>query len=295
MSNYSQIDTRMDEVEFEAPRQPRFSSLYNPATKEFLGRTRLGWAQLLLFYFIYYVALASFFMAMMSIFLQYIIPTEEPLRTGEQSLLNLAPGLGYRPLPEFQSSLIRFSSRDPQSYIPYVQDLNGFLDVYESLYSKSSPRFANCDRRTVNRTDGDPKMICKFDLSELGSCSRANNYGYSDGEPCVILKLNKIFGWLPAITNGTHPMINCTGMNPTDVENFPSVKYFPSEVDANGQTYGVFNHHFYPYLRQSSYRSPLVAIQFKNVKKHILLIVECSLANVKNWAGTPAHFEILMD
>lgn len=40
--------------------------------------------------------------------------------------------------------------------------------------------------------------MCSFDLELLGTqCSQKNNFGYSSGNPCVILKLNRIYGWVP--------------------------------------------------------------------------------------------------
>ena len=39
-------------------------------------------------------------------------------------------------------------------------------------------------------------QVCKFDLNQLGEedddCIFQNEYGYEDGQPCVLLKLNKV-------------------------------------------------------------------------------------------------------
>ena len=30
-----------------------------------------------------------------------------------------------------------------------------------------------------------------------GDCTLENNYGYKEGKPCILLKLNRIYGWNP--------------------------------------------------------------------------------------------------
>lgn len=38
--------------------------------------------------------------------------------------------------------------------------------------------------------------VCRFDVKTLGPCTQENGYGYAEGKPCVLLKLNKV-GTLP--------------------------------------------------------------------------------------------------
>ena len=30
-----------------------------------------------------------------------------------------------------------------------------------------------------------------------GNCTKENKFGFRDGRPCILIKLNKIFGWEP--------------------------------------------------------------------------------------------------
>ena len=30
-----------------------------------------------------------------------------------------------------------------------------------------------------------------------GNCTRNNSYGFKDGRPCILIKLNRIIGWTP--------------------------------------------------------------------------------------------------
>lgn len=136
------------------------------------------------------------------------------------------------------------------------------------------------------------------------NCVKQQNYGYDDGMPCVLLKLNKIFDWEPVPYNLSEVpeeiknsykdyaiKVTCQGELPADRENLGDISYYPDEG---------FHFKYYPYLNQQGYRSPLVFVQFENPKTGILLMIEC-----KAWAkniihnrlqkiGT-IHFELLID
>lgn len=36
-------------------------------------------------------------------------------------------------------------------------------------------------------------QVCEFNMTDLGSdCTEANQFGYANGTPCVLLKINKV-------------------------------------------------------------------------------------------------------
>ncbi|EUB56393.1 Sodium/potassium-transporting ATPase subunit beta-2 [Echinococcus granulosus] len=268
--------------------------LYNKKDKSFLGRTCASWAKIFLYYCFFYAILSGFFLGMIMVFLQFIVPAKVPMRTGHQSLLRFQPGLGMRPIIDEDKTLIYYSSRDPQVYYEYVDNLNALISYYEEINVKPAIGFANCtnDQKSPN----EPKKVCRFDLESLGPCNKSNNYGYPDDKPCVILKLNRVYGWMPDVTDAAipHTLVSCEGQNPEDQENVGPMKFYPSIIK-NGTEYGVFHNQYFPFLGQNGYTSPLVAVQFEKLEKHILILVQCRLYGATNVDPEPVKFEILLD
>ena len=133
---------------------------------------------------------------------------------------------------------------------------------------------------------------------------KQQNYGYDDGIPCILIKLNKVFNWEPELyDNGTVPdeikdryqdyyiTVSCDGELPADRENMGPLGYYPS---------AGFEYKYFPYLNQQGYRSPLVFVQFENPANGVLLMITC-----KAWAKNiqhnkvqqigQLHFELLID
>uniref|UniRef100_A0A8C6UK31 Sodium/potassium-transporting ATPase subunit beta n=1 Tax=Neogobius melanostomus TaxID=47308 RepID=A0A8C6UK31_9GOBI len=96
--------------------------------------------------------------------------------------------------------------------------------------------------------DAEEKKVCSFKRGFLSACSGLSdtNFGYSDGQPCILLKLNRIIGLKPR----GEPYINCTLK-----VNLPLV-YFPHE--------GRIDKKYFPYYGKKAhenYVQPLVAVK----------------------------------
>lgn len=51
----------------------------------------------------------------------------------------------------------------------------------------------DCGSIHGRRPEGQWDKACKFDIaSELGQCNSANKYGYPEGKPCILIKLNRV-------------------------------------------------------------------------------------------------------
>jgi len=51
-----------------------------------------------------------------------------------------------------------------------------------------------CSRKHRPAEDPKDREVCEFDLkTEFGSnCSQANDYGFLEGKPCILIKVNKV-------------------------------------------------------------------------------------------------------
>ncbi len=190
----------------------------------------------------------------------------------------------------------------------------------------------NWDRPPLNKEEA-----CEFNkewLSDQGSdikCISEEHYGYYHGKPCMLLKLNRVYGWNPIpYFNVTmvenHPTmpkdlkqhirktweencrgrgfeiedrcpelnmvwLHCDGEDDPDKENIGSVSYTP---------WRGFPAYFFPYWNQLGYLQPVVMVQLKNPTPGVLINIECTA-----WANFidhdrakmkgSVHIEFLMD
>lgn len=44
-------------------------------------------------------------------------------------------------------------------------------------------------------------QVCDVDIKNWSPCTQENNYNYHRSAPCIFLKLNKIYGWIPEFYN----------------------------------------------------------------------------------------------
>jgi len=307
--------------------------LWNSETSEFLGRTGMSWLKIGIFYIIYYALLAGFFMGMLLIFYQTLDP-KIPRWQNTNGIIGGNPGVGFRPGPDnksIESTLIWFRHGDDNgNWQAWVNRLDKFLEPYNDTVT---PKDKDGKEMTVDRVDcenledgpGD-NQVCKVDTSVLfqGDCTKEKHYGYREGNPCILLKLNKIYGWYPKYYNhsdmGKKEMkeknvpqeikdlmetnvntsneglnrrvwIQCKGENPADVENAGEIVYYP---------YQGFSANFFPYLNQPGYVSPAVFMQLKKPNKGVMIAIECRAyaMNIEHDSMERrglAHFEVMID
>jgi len=292
--------------------------LYDPDRGAIMGRTPKSWALITIFYIIYYTCLALFWAACLLIFFQ-TLDDKTPKWTTSGSLIGESPALGVRPEQAWElidSSMIIYnkateeSSEELAGWKEWKERTDDFLETYR-LGQKN-----NVDCGSDGPEEG---QVCKFDVDvELGACAK-DNYGYDLGQPCIFLKLNKIYGLEHQYYNTSdfpteekikgqidrikermgneaeadkkQVWVDCHGENPADVESMGEIEYFPKAAG--------FHSKYHPYLNQKGYANPLIAVQFKNPKVGQLIHIEC-----RAFAGNigydrrdklgKAHFEVLV-
>ncbi|XP_006895163.1 PREDICTED: sodium/potassium-transporting ATPase subunit beta-3 [Elephantulus edwardii] len=215
--------------------------IYNPNTGQFLGRTAKSWGLILLFYLVFYGFLAALFTFTMWVLLQTL--NDEVPKYRDQ-----IPSPGLMVFPKPVSALeYSFSVSDAQSYEGYIKDLDRFLKSYSPEEQKN---LTACPEGILFEQKGPVYSACRFPLDLLKDCSGLMdpNYGYSKGNPCVLVKMNRIIGLKPK----GEPKIVCTSKN----EQMAHVSTYPST--------GNIDLKYFPYYGKKlhvGYLQPIVAVQ----------------------------------
>lgn len=159
------------------------------------------------------------------------------------------------------------------------------LDLFLTKYERS---------KTKNFTAAHgKKYVYNYETHINGTpCSRDKHYGYlpNSVQPCVLLKLNRIYGWLPihsakmpgnltkANSTDKFVYVKCEGEYGTDRDNIKQIEYYSAYPTHD---IGGIPFKYFPYRNQPGYLSPLVWVYFKNVSMNVLVNVECK-AYAKN-------------
>ncbi|XP_050504178.1 sodium/potassium-transporting ATPase subunit beta-2-like [Diabrotica virgifera virgifera] len=293
--------------------------LWNPETKQFLGRTGASWGKILLFYLIFYAVLIGFFAAMLAVFYQ-TLDSKKPKWELDNGLIGNNPGLGFRPMPpesNVESTLIWYKSSDKGNVHYWQAELKKFLQTYRK---ENNPHYNNVEQCSMF-VSPTPGKVCdvKMTPQKWNPCLEEAGFGFEDekGGPCIFLKLNKIYNWNPEYYNSTnlpdasimseyirkdileaesrneHQMVwvTCEGENPADKENIGPLRYIPQRG---------FSSQYFPFKNQDGYLSPLVAVHFESPRRGVLINIEC-----KAWAKNiihdrvdrrgSVHFELMVD
>lgn len=288
-----------EEVRRDVERFSKF--MWNPSTNKFMKKNDTEWARLLFFYFCFMGSLTIYAAIAFAIYVEVYIDKNHP-RSMEENLLAGLPALGFRPMPDLRTTMIRFVQGQPFSYKPYSDHIQALLLQYENQMQESE---ALIDCENLNEKDRPRNKACRFLIDSLGQqCTWQRDYGYDWGQPCVLLKLNKIFDWYPVPYNESnrppqlgdrwspgHVGVTCEGENPIDQENIGPLQFWPPQG---------FPIYYYPYLNQEGYRAPLVMVKFVRPTNGVVINVWC-----KAWAQNiqhhrqdsqgSIHFELLVD
>jgi sodium/potassium-transporting ATPase subunit beta len=299
--------------------------LHNPETGAFLSRTPKSWFLIFLFYCIYYSCLAGFWYGMLQIFF-LTLNDDTPKWMKEESIIGINPGMGVRPRQadaRIDSSMYYFQGNwNGEKTTDLEQDSDaGFAARMEDFLNKTlvegQKDASLCDATELNKPREKNQPPCKFEVSQFGQCGNFP-YGYSKDsgiKPCVIVKLNKIFGLVPEpyqpedaeglndvpdkikrlikdINEPRRVYIECHGENAADEEALSDIKYFP---DHQGVPMGYF-----PHQVKTNLVSPAVAVQFTDVPRGQLVHVECKawfkgVVHERKERMGLVHFELLVN
>ncbi|KAH8867691.1 Sodium/potassium-transporting ATPase subunit beta [Schistosoma japonicum] len=255
--------------------------------------------KLFIFFTLFYTFLFTIFICLMKLVLYKIIDADKPYLTGSYSSLQNSPGLSIIPVSSTEMNLIAYKVGYPDTYLIFQDMMIAFLSQYE-YYSYTGNNLRNCliDNDSQSLTyETLIETSCAFNLDWSYVCNINNNFGYDSGSPCVIIKLNRLYGWLPEI--GSHEngiKICCKGANPNDDILLGDIcmydAYIHTEEGCQRQC-AFIPHQYFPYLNQESYQSPLIFLQLQNVKKNVLMQIHCETVNLPNTMSV--NFALLVD
>uniref|UniRef100_A0A915EMC1 Sodium/potassium-transporting ATPase subunit beta n=1 Tax=Ditylenchus dipsaci TaxID=166011 RepID=A0A915EMC1_9BILA len=258
--------------------------IYNKQEGTFLGRSAKSWVQIVVFYIIFYICLAAFWLACLAIFLKTIDPSL-PRYYGKGTIIGANPGVGYQPWlkEDPESTLVRFNIQDNSSYTKYVDAMENYVQKYSNINRTRACTGTESNSEVVQdgKLTDETKEACRFDLGifKRQGCSKENDFGYKDGKPCIIVSLNRLIGWTPVdYADGEVPKevqgrykkgsiaFRCDGIYDPDKEIVGPIVYIPNEgIDGR----------FYPYAVMDNYHQPIAMVKFNGLPKNRVVMVEC--------------------
>ncbi|CAF2140149.1 unnamed protein product [Rotaria magnacalcarata] len=274
------------------------SFLNNARKKIVLGRSSLNWARLAAFYTVFYFCLGCFFVMLLYAFAM-ILDRDVPRYYNQESTMAVRTaatvvGMGFRPQPDVTENLIQVPS-DPQEQKRIASSLRLFRDVY--LIQKPDAKAEECTEKDP-ASDLIPGAACQFNWfhvvpTQEHPCSDNNMYGFKKEEPCILVKLNKVYGWQPSkghipidiqLLQGVYTnrsvskpdvYITCEGSNPADRDILHDLTYYSAGSIPVSSKFGVIPNYYFPYRNAPDHVQPFVLVQFKNLPLFRLVTVTC--------------------
>ncbi|KAL3047864.1 hypothetical protein OYC64_021931 [Pagothenia borchgrevinki] len=265
------------------------SFVWNSEKKEFLGRTGSSWLKIFLFYVIFYGCLAGIFIGT----IQALLLTLSNYKPTYQD--RVAPP-GIHTPPRSVKSEIAYTKSNEESYRKYTDDMNAFLKIYDIDIQTEGQNFEDCgetpqtyiERGGLEDSELGQRKACRFSRSLLGACSglKDTNYGFKDGKPCLIVKLNRIVNFKPRAPTNNQSLpealqaksqpnlipIYCKNKREEDESKIGEIKYY-----GMGEGFPLQYYPYYGKLLHAQYLQPLVAIQFTNLTLDQELRIECKV------------------
>ncbi|CAK6965913.1 potassium-transporting ATPase subunit beta-like [Scomber scombrus] len=234
--------------------------VWNSENGTLMGRTPEKWVYISLYYVAFYVVMTSLF----SLAIWTLMYTLDPYAPDYQDRLK-SPGVMVWPDSYVDEKIeITYNVSDKSSWMKKATILHNFLKPYNDTKQQEC-NYHNCTKgkyfiQNDFHAPGHTKWACPFTQSMLGPCSGLDDptFGYNCSMPCLIIKMNRIIGFLPTNHTESPPYVNCTTLDGHD--NVAKIEYFPEK--------GVMDLSYFPYygrLAHPTYVNPLVAVRLSLV------------------------------
>uniref|UniRef100_A0A8D2L6D3 Sodium/potassium-transporting ATPase subunit beta n=1 Tax=Varanus komodoensis TaxID=61221 RepID=A0A8D2L6D3_VARKO len=220
---------------------------------------------ILLFYLVLYTFLAGMFAFCLYIMLLTLSPYTPTYRDRVAP-----PGVMMRPYIR-NTFNIAFNISQRVTWEPYVENMEHFLQGdYNDAIQESKNIVCTPGQYFIQEEESSIKQACQFKRSELLNCSGIDDqtFGFSLGQPCILLKMNRIIGYQPGY--GKPVTVSCK-MQKGDESHLHEIKFYPSEA---------FDPMYFPYYGKRThvnYTQPVVAVQFTSVSRNHNMNIQCQL------------------
>ncbi|RMC21491.1 hypothetical protein DUI87_02357 [Hirundo rustica rustica] len=215
---------------------------------------------ILLFYLIFYLCLAGMFafcLYVMLLMLSPYMPRFQDCVSTSLSLTkkSLSPS-GVMIRPYLNGFTIAFNVSQPNTWQPYVDSMHHFLAGQYFIQGGN---------------DSEEKKACQFKHLLLQNCSVIEDpmFDYSKGQPCILLKMNRIIGYRPGA--GVPMSVDCKVQKGNE-SHLRLVDFYPGN-----ETFDLMYYPYYGKFTHVNYTSPLVAMHFTDVQKNYLVPIQCHL------------------
>uniref|UniRef100_A0A8C8DW11 Sodium/potassium-transporting ATPase subunit beta n=1 Tax=Oryzias sinensis TaxID=183150 RepID=A0A8C8DW11_9TELE len=231
---------------------------YNSRTGELLGRTASSWGLILLFYLIFYGFLAGMFCLTIWVMLQTL---DENVPRHQDRVAD--PGNH----PIIHKKMFKWQNYGNSSDWG-IYKLNSLKCVSEYNDSMQERNDLCLVGEYTDQDQGSIKKVCQFKRSILRQCSGLpdTSFGYAEGKPCIIVKMNRVRN----LSISKQKQLHCAA----GTLKMGEMQYFPPE--------GRLDKMFFPYYGkklQPDYVQPLVAVKLLLTKDdyNIEQTVECKV------------------
>ncbi|XP_045677326.1 potassium-transporting ATPase subunit beta isoform X2 [Phyllostomus hastatus] len=217
---------------------------WNPDTGQLLGRTLSRWVWISLYYVAFYVVMTGLF----ALCIYSLMCTLDPYTPDYQDQLK-SPGVTLRPDVYGEKGLdISYNVSDNRTWTDLVHTLHDFLAGYspeaqqDNINCTSEKVFIQESFSAPNHT----KFSCKFTTDMLHNCSGLvdPSFGFEEGKPCFIIKMNRIVRFLPS--NKTAPRVDCAFLDQDQGRDQRHTDLPPLQVEYYPPN-GTFSLHYFPY------------------------------------------------
>ncbi|NXI30638.1 AT1B4 protein, partial [Sterrhoptilus dennistouni] len=173
--------------------------------------------------------------------------------------------------PYLNGFTIAFSVSQPNTWQSYVDSMHHFLAAYDDKVQEEKNIECVPGQYFIQGGNDSEKKACQFKCSLLQNCSGIEDptFGYLKGQPCILLKMNRIIGYC---SGARVPVSVDCKVQKGNESHFRLVDFYPGN-----EMFDLMYDPYYNKFTHVNYTSPLVAMHFTDVQKNYLVPIQCCL------------------